>query len=129
MAKASPFQRNVRIPYTLKCDRELPEEERTTIFVSQFDLFDDMAVSLERQSDPKASSASRTVSYVRAVLQRGLKGWSNFPLPSGAPCEFKANPDGTASVESINALGEHALEVYEAIVDANKVTADEVGKS
>jgi hypothetical protein len=140
MAKASPFKRNPRIEYVPKCDRELPPEQRTTFHLSQFDLFDDLAVASEVAASSGADvtegveqvvNAVRRVNpatYMRAVLEHGLKGWDNFQMPDGSPAVFKSNPDGTASLESLNLLGSLASEIFAEILEANRVSREQVGK-
>lgn len=128
-----PIALNPKEPfeYVLRCDRNLPEEQRTVFLLLPLTVAEDF--SLQNRISRQASSVGVAVGDMRReLLQRGLVGVRNFRAPDGSDVPF--DTDASKSFGGRHVVSDAFLdrlssldrtELAEAIQTHNRVSEDE----
>jgi hypothetical protein len=112
--------------YVLKCDRELPEEQRTVfslrvLTAKQLAELEDRAV----RSDPAGNLEYRTGTSTLQILKMGVTGWKNFRGADGSEIQFREN-NGNPRDENWDLLRpEWRRELANAVTEQNRLSEEE----
>lgn len=119
------FDPSALVEYVPIEERSKPKETQAVFLLKPLSVFARLDVEEEHARTAKTAPKRFTIYYVR----KGLAGWRNFVTPDGKVVPFTAGPDGYASDDAISVAWKHLSELFDAFLEINSPTVEQVGKS
>ena len=117
--------------YVLREERELPPEKRTVWRLGSLafrDLEEIVGRAVGVGAGGEVTVTSNPMVQARRILNRGLRGWSNFKRPDGSDVQFRSVEENGRRIlpeEVLDAVTLFAIELANAITEGAKLTEEQ----